>query len=587
MPEFMLLEGSIDIERFEKALDQLVKRHEAFRTSFHMVDGEPVQKVHDEVEFSIMYMETGEEKASEAANEFIRPFDLGKAPLLRAGLVKIREDRHVMMLDKHHIISDGVSDEILVREFISLYEGMNLPALQIQYKDYSVWQNKLFADGTISKQEEYWLQAFRGEIPVLDMPVDYPRPAIQSFEGDMVSFETGRELAHKLNKLAVDHGATLYMVLLASYNVLLFKYTGQEDVVIGSPIAGRPHTDLQDIIGMFVNTLAMRNYPQGKKNFSEFLMVVKENALRAYENQDYPFEELVEKLSIKRDLSRNPLFDTMFVLQNKEASEFKMNGLRFMPYDNEFRASKFDLTLNAQETQNNIVFGLKYATRLFKKETIEKLGVHFINVLEEITAYPEKMLSEINILSQDEKQQILNSFNDTKAEYPRDKTLHELFQDQVERTPDNVAVVFEDKQLTYRQLNEKANQLARALRSNGVKQNSIVGIMVERSVDMQVGILGILKAGGVYLPISTKLPELRIKKLLEDSNATMLLTQSHLADKAEFYGNILLLDSPEIYIGSAENLDKINKPEDLAYIIYTSGSYWSSEGFNDRASKCS
>ncbi|TKH36518.1 non-ribosomal peptide synthetase [Paenibacillus polymyxa] len=572
MPEFMLLEGSIDIERFEKALDQLVKRHEAFRTSFHMVDGEPVQKVHDEVEFSIMYMETGEEKASEAANEFIRPFDLGKAPLLRAGLVKIREDRHVMMLDKHHIISDGVSDEILVREFISLYEGMNLPALQIQYKDYSVWQNKLFADGTISKQEEYWLQAFRGEIPVLDMPVDYPRPAIQSFEGDMVSFETGRELAHKLNKLAVDHGATLYMVLLASYNVLLFKYTGQEDVVIGSPIAGRPHTDLQDIIGMFVNTLAMRNYPQGKKNFSEFLMVVKENALRAYENQDYPFEELVEKLSIKRDLSRNPLFDTMFVLQNKEASEFKMNGLRFMPYDNEFRASKFDLTLNAQETQNNIVFGLKYATRLFKKETIEKLGVHFINVLEEITAYPEKMLSEINILSQDEKQQILNSFNDTKAEYPRDKTLHELFQDQVERTPDNVAVVFEDKQLTYRQLNEKANQLARALRSNGVKQNSIVGIMVERSVDMQVGILGILKAGGVYLPISTKLPELRIKKLLEDSNATMLLTQSHLADKAEFYGNILLLDSPEMYIGSAENLDKINKPEDLAYIIYTSGS---------------
>lgn len=206
----------------------------------------------------------------------------------------------------------------------------------------------------------------------------------------MVSFETGRELAHKLNKLAVDHGATLYMVLLASYNVLLFKYTGQEDVVIGSPIAGRPHTDLQDIIGMFVNTLAMRNYPQGKKNFSEFLMVVKENALRAYENQDYPFEELVEKLSIKRDLSRNPLFDTMFVLQNKEASEFKMNGLRFMPYDNEFRASKFDLTLNAQETQNNIVFGLKYATRLFKKETIEKLGVHFINVLKRSQLTPKR-----------------------------------------------------------------------------------------------------------------------------------------------------------------------------------------------------
>lgn len=288
------------------------------------------------------------------------------------------------------------------------------------------------------------------------------------------------------------------MTLLAAYNVLLSRYTGQEDIIVGSPIAGRPHADLQDIIGMFVNTLAMRNHPQGEKTFIEFLKEVKENALKAYDNQDYQFEELVDKLDIRRDMSRNPLFDTMFTIYNVGKAELITSDLSFKPYNKgiEGRISKFDITLNAFETEDGIAFELEYCTRLFKKETVERLGAHYINLLEEIAAYPEKRLYEIEMLSQEEKQQVLYSFNDTALEYPLDKTIHQMFEEQVKKTPDHIAVVFEGKQLTYRELNQKANQLARALREKGVKPDDIVGIMVDRSPEMVIGIMSVIKAGG-------------------------------------------------------------------------------------------
>ncbi|MXO81656.1 hypothetical protein GRP75_28605, partial [Paenibacillus sp. OT2-17] len=247
-------------------------------------EGEPVQKVHDYVDFSIKYLELDEEKAAEIVKEFITPFDLSQVPLLRVGLVKTNEDRRVMMFDMHHIVSDGISVNILMSEFLDLYQGKTLLPLRIQYKDFSVWQKEMFAGDSIKKQEEYWLQTFKGDIPVLDMPTDYPRPAVQSFEGDAVSFEINPELSVKLNKLATDNGATLYMVLMAAYNVLLSRYTGQEDIIVGSPVAGRPHADLQGIIGMFINTLAIRNYPEGEKTFVQFLQEVRENAFLAFEN---------------------------------------------------------------------------------------------------------------------------------------------------------------------------------------------------------------------------------------------------------------------------------------------------------------
>ena len=293
-----------------------------------MIDGEPVQRVHKELDFKLSYTETKEEDIPSIIEEFIRPFDLSKAPLLRIGLAKVSEHKHIFLFDMHHIISDGISMNILIKEFISLYGGEKLPELKIQYKDFSAWQNELFKTEGIKKQEEYWLNTFSGEIPVLNMPTDYPRPAVQSFEGDSIDFNVDSELTKELNKLAAETGSTLYMVLLAAYNVLLSKYTGQEDIVVGSPIAGRQHADLDNIIGMFVNTLAMRNFPESSKTFKEFLAEVKDNALRAYENQDYQFEELVEKLNIPRDMSRNPLFDTMFVMQNTDNTILAAGGIK-------------------------------------------------------------------------------------------------------------------------------------------------------------------------------------------------------------------------------------------------------------------
>ncbi|MGB7604797.1 MAG: amino acid adenylation domain-containing protein, partial [Lutisporaceae bacterium] len=316
MPMVMTIEGELDKTKLEETFNKLIQRHEALRTSFELVDGEPIQVVHKSVSFEIEYTEADKEKAEEIAAGFVKAFDLSKAPLIRVALAKIKDKEHMLMIDMHHIISDGVSMGILIKEFIELYDGKELPRLRIQYKDFAAWQNELFKSGEINKQEEYWLKAFDGEVPVLNMPTDYQRPSIQSFEGDSLSLELSEELTNKLKQIAKETGSTMYMVLLSAYNVLLSKYSGQEDIVVGSPIAGRPHADLENIMGMFVNTLAMRNFPQGNKTFKEFLEEVKANSLLAFENQDYQFEELIDKLNVTRDLSRNPLFDVMFSMQN-------------------------------------------------------------------------------------------------------------------------------------------------------------------------------------------------------------------------------------------------------------------------------
>jgi fengycin family lipopeptide synthetase D len=572
MPTVMIIEGKLDRARFEESFKRLIQRHEALRTSFAIIDGQPVQKVHQVVEFTICYLESPERNLPELVNEFIKPFDLKKAPLLRACLVKIGKERHLMMFDMHHIISDGTSKNLMVQEFINLYENKELNVLRIQYKDYSVWQKALNTGEVIKKQEAYWREIFKGEIPVLNMPLDYPRPAVQSFEGDSKNFKTKRELTEKLNQMAKETGATLYMILLASLNILLSKYTGQEDIVIGSPIAGRPHADLQNIIGMFANTLAMRNYPQGEKTFSKFLAEVRENALGAYENQDYQFEELVEKLDIKRDMSKNALFDVIFVLQNTDPIELEIAGLKFMPYESQHRIAKLDLSLNAVEIGEEIVFDLEYCTRLFKKETIERFKRHYLNILKQVTEDPGVRLKDIDILTEEERNRILYHFNNTQAEYPQDKTIHQLFEEQVEKTPSHPAIVFEDKRLTYQELNEKANRLARMLRAKGVGPNKIVAIMMKRSMEMIVGIFGILKAGGAYLPLDPAYPEGRVRFMLEDSQTKILITQGHL--KRE-YG--LELEQIEIepvidYNEASGNLEPISQASDLAYVIYTSGS---------------
>jgi len=570
MPSVMAIEGELNRNRLEGAFKKLIKRHESLRTSFEIVNEEIVQKIYKEVNFSISCIEEKEDKADEIVKGYIKSFDLSKAPLLRVGLIKLAEDKHILMADMHHIISDGVSMGILTKEFAELYEGKELPELRIQYKDYAAWQNEMISSEVMKKQEEHWLNTFHGEVPVLDLPTDYPRPSLQSFEGDRITYSINKEITEGIRKIAKEAGATIYMVLLSGFNILLSKYSGQEDIIVGSPIAGRHHSDLENIIGMFVNTLAMRNYPEGSKTVIEFIEEVKTNALKAYENQDYQFEELVEKIGVKRDLSRNPLFDVMLAMQNTEMGEIGLNGVSIKPYDMKNRIAKFDITVSAVETEDSIEMDIEYCTKLYKKETIERMMGHFINILGKVSQNPDIILEQIEMISEEEKHKLLYEFNNTYAEYPKDKTIHELFEEQAAKTPDNIAAVYEDKVLTYRELNRKANQLARVLRDNGAGADSIVGIMVERSLEMIVGILGILKAGGAYLPIDPEYPEERKQYILEDSKANLLIIQKHFRDKVQYKGTVIEIED-SMNQRDASNLEIQNKPEDMAYIIYTSG----------------
>lgn len=418
MPGVMTIEGNLDREMLEQAFQTLVNRHETLRTSFKTINGEIVQVVHEDINFSLDYSELtnisgDEEKAiRNLMQTFVKPFDLEKAPLLRVGLVKLDSERHVMMFDMHHIISDGTSMAILVREMIDLYDGKVLPELKIQYKDFSNWQNKMQDSSNLKKQEEYWLKRFEGEIPVLEMPYDYPRPSIKTFEGDRLNIFMDRELTREVNRLAEDSGSTLYMVLLSAYIILLSKYSNQDDIVVGSPVAGRSHSDLENIIGMFVNALPMRNRVEGDKSFMEFLASVRENSLKAFENQDYQFEMLVEKLNIDVKPGRNPVYDVAFVLQNMKMPEMKVKGLRFIPYRDESKISKSDLTILATEEGEVISLVFEYCTSLFKKETIERMSEDYLKILRIATSEREIRIRDIELLDRAEKNKMISKIQD-------------------------------------------------------------------------------------------------------------------------------------------------------------------------------
>ncbi|UCH94100.1 MAG: amino acid adenylation domain-containing protein [Candidatus Aminicenantes bacterium] len=604
----LLLKGKIDKERLEKAFKHLIARHDALRTGFEMIDGQPVQRIHPEVEFKIQYNNNHENQeqskifVDDSRNRggffkkspwppeaiiknFIRPFNLSGAPLLRVGLVKISGNEHLLIFDIHHIISDGVTTGIFIHEMMKLYHNEPLPVLTVQYKDYAVWQQGMLQAKPLKKQENYWLEVFKEEPPVLNLSTDYPRPAVQSFAGSHWNFDVSPQLVRQLEILAREHHATLYMVLLAAYNTLLYRYTGQEDIVVGSPIAGRPSPDLQQIPGVFINTLAMRNHPTGSKTFAQLLAEIAENAFKAYENQDYPFEELVGKLEPGRHLDRNPLFDTLFVMQNIEMEPIVLEGLEVRPYSLDIPTSKFDISLNTMETSQGFLFQIEYCTRLFRQETIERFSHHLLTLLEAAAVHPGQALNQVEILSPREKEQLIHDFNDTYADYPEDKTINELFAEQVKKSPDSLAVfgmvrgaeqygvgtrfIAADSRkcsvnVTYRELNEKSDQLSQILIAKGVKTGDIVALPVNRSIQMIIGIMGILKAGGAYLPIDPGFPEERIDYMLADSNVGVLVTTPKLQVKvkAEVKGKFIETSTSTCQVS----------PANLAYVIYTSGS---------------
>ncbi|UCH96409.1 MAG: amino acid adenylation domain-containing protein, partial [Candidatus Aminicenantes bacterium] len=505
---------------------------------------------------------------------FIRHFDLSRAPLVRVGLTPIENQSHLLMVDMHHIISDGLSIRILREELTTLYSLEELPRLRLQYKDYSEWQKKEENKARLAQQESYWLKEFTGEIPVLVLPYDYNRPPLQSFEGKTVSFEIGSRETNALKELAQKEGTTIYTVILAIFNVLLMKLSSQEDIVVGTPVAGRRHADLQSIVGMFVNTLTLRNYPFGQKSFTGFLNEVKEKTLGAFENQEYPFEELVDQLTVERDTSRNPLFDVMFAFGEAGIEEPDRTNaiLNMKPFAHEKSTSQFDITLAAELLKEHLLFSLEYCTRLFKAETISRFIEYFKTVLGLIIESPGKKILELDIISGQEKRQLLSEFNNTKAEYPADKTIHELFTVQVERTPHHVALLdiqethekhHNTSHISYKELNQKSNQLAHLLRQKGLRADTIVGIMVERSIEMIIGIIGILKAGAAYLPIDPDYPQERKQYMLNDSGAKILLTGQEIAG----------LYSPQaLYLSEGHHpIFPASLPSSLAYVIYTSG----------------
>ncbi|EHS57413.1 non-ribosomal peptide synthetase, partial [Paenibacillus sp. Aloe-11] len=607
MPSVLHVSGPLDVKRVEDVFGQLIARHATLRTRFTLVDGEPMQWIEDNVPFAVEYtkVQAGDTtvhtdtsadmvvtpETRELVRRFVRPFNLQTAPLLRVGLADLgvqgpeQAPQHLLMLDMHHIVSDGVSMGVLTDEFVRLYDGEELSPMRIQYKDYAVWQQGEAHQEWMQRQESYWLDTFRGELPVLDLPTDFARPAVRNTKGDTVVFGLEREVSERLKELAAQTGSTLYMVLLAAYTALLHQYTGQEDIVVGTPIAGRPHADLEPIIGMFVGTLALRNYPTAEQSFRSYVEDVKTHALQAYEHQDYPFEELVEKLNVKRDMSRNPLFDTMFTLQTTEEGDLQLANLSFRPYGLEQTPAKFDLTLEASEEETGIQFGLQYATALYQRETVERMTRHFIQLAEAVAANPDVKLGEIELITAEESEQILSVFNDLQAHSMRGaghgqaqaRSLSERFEEQAQRSPERVAVVCEDKSLTYAELNERANRLARVLQAEGVYADQPVGILLERSADILVSILGVLKAGGAYVPMDLMYPQERIDYMLQDSGAQVVIT-SRIAKLSLSLPSVLravVLDDEDMQAGlagqDASNLSPVAAPHNLAYMIYTSG----------------
>ncbi|MFC2145977.1 condensation domain-containing protein, partial [Acidobacteriota bacterium] len=582
IPVMFKLIGLVDKERMKNTFLALIQRHETLRTSFHLPGDEPVQRVHDELAFEIenYKLQIENKKETKAHHSFIRSFDLSQAPLLRVEMRSISEKEHLLLFDMHHIISDGISIQVLLDEFLSIYSGTEPPVLNIQYKDFTAWQNHLFEDGQMKAQADYWWNCFACgvEIPVLDFPGDYPRPTIFNFKGDTYTFKLAGQEVSRFKKLSSTNEVTLFMNVMAVFNVLLVKYTGQSDIIVGSGIAGRGHADLQRLIGLFVNILALRNYPGPDKTYLEFLKEVKKSSTQAFENQDMQFETLVDQLELSRDVSRNPLFDVCLVNLNFEQSKREIQGLEIVPLEDpetiKNKTTKFDLTLSVLEVHGEIHFYLEYYTEIFKRETIQRLTQHFKNIIKQVSENPGICLGAIDMLTREEKHCLLYDFNDTAHPYPNDKTIHRLFEEQVERTPDNIAAAgpLQIKYRTYmtyisyRELNQKANRLAHRLIEKGIHADTIVAIKMERSLEMIVGLLGILKAGGAYLPIDPDYPEERIKYMLKDSGAEILLKDNDFTPEAFNIRPRATFIPPSTLLPFYPS-----NPSNLAYVIYTSG----------------
>ncbi|WP_412676924.1 amino acid adenylation domain-containing protein [Bacillus siamensis] len=569
--------GKYDEQALISSLQQVIERHEAFRTYFEMIDGEIVQKLENEVDFNVKVRTMSRNEFDAYADRFVKPFRLEQAPLVRAELIKIENEQAELLIDMHHTISDGYSVNILTNELLALYHQKPLPDTEFEYKDFAEWQNQWLNEDAMKRQEAYWLEQFQDEIPVLQLPTDGSKAAEQSSEGQRVTCSLQPDVIRSL-ELAQKAGTTLYTVMLAAYKVLLHKYTGQEDIVVGTPASGRNHPDIENIIGIFIQTIGIRTKPHANRKFSDYLEEVKRQTLDAFENQDYPFDRLVEKLNVQRETTGTSLFNTMFVFQNIEFHEIRHDECTFKVKERNPGVSLYDLMLTIEDAGQQIEMHFDFKPGQFEKDTIEQITRHYTGILNGLVEQPEMTLSSVPMLSETERHQLLTECNDTKTPYPHKETVSRWFEKQAAQRPDHPAVIFGNEQYTYRQLNERANQLARTLRIKGVQADQFVAILSPHCLELIVGILAVLKSGGAYVPIDPEYPEDRIQYMLSDSKAKIVLTLQSLQDQLPYDGDVVLLDEESSYHEDGSNLESESNAHDLAYMIYTSGSTGNPKG---------
>ncbi|AJC23743.1 non-ribosomal peptide synthetase [Bacillus velezensis] len=570
--------GKYDEQALISSLQQVMHRHEAFRTYFDIIDGDIVQKLENEVDFNVHVRTMSRDEFDAYSDRFVKPFRLDQAPLVRAELIKIENEQAELLIDMHHIISDGYSVNILTNELLALYHQKPLPDIEFEYKDFAEWQNQRLNDDAMKRQETYWLEQFQDEIPILDLPTDGSKAAERSSEGQRVTCSLQPDVIRSLQDLAQKAETTLYTVLLAAYNVLLHKYTGQEDIVVGTPASGRNHPDIEKIIGIFIQTIGIRTKPHANRTFTDYLEEVKRQTLDAFENQDYPFDRLVEKLNVQRETTGKSLFNTMFVFQNIEFHEIRHNECTFKVKERNPGVSLYDLMLTIEDAGQQIEMHFDYKPGRFTKDTIEQITRHYTAILNSLAEQPEITLSSVPMLSETERHQLLTECNGTKTPYPHKETVYRWFEMQAEQSPDHEAVIFGNERYTYRQLNERANRLARTLRTKGVQADQFVAIICPHRIELIVGILAVLKAGGAYVPIDPEYPEDRIQYMLRDSRAEVVLTQRSLLDQLPYDGDVVLLDEENSYHEDHSNLESDSDVHDLAYMIYTSGSTGNPKG---------
>lgn len=562
---------NINIKKIENCINKLIERHEAFRTQFEFENGEIVQKILQSAKIKIEYFE---ENINDLLNKIDIKFDLSKAPLIKAYVTKLDNKHYLLLINMHHIISDGTSFNIFVNEFCKLYNNKDLEELKITYKDYAVFEADSLNTEIYENSKKYWLDKLNKNIPVLNLPTTYSRPSTFTYVGSKINKIINTNLSKNIQEFCMQNNITPFMFMLSAYYILLYKYSDNTDILIGTPVANRNISDISNIIGMFVNTLVLEATIDNNLTFIEFCEQIKNISLEGFKHSDYPFNELIKNLNIKRDLSRNTLFDTMFTYQNNGMPKIDVfdNIKYFIP---DTKISKYDLSLEVVPNNSTFELNFEYCTDLFSKQFINTLSDHYIEIIKNVLNNPEELLKDIKLLSETEKNKIIYDFNKTELEYPSTYTIPKLFEEQVLKTPNTVAAIFEETSLTYSEINNKINNLAYYLCKQGIKHGDIVGILLNRSIEMLIAMMAILKVGATYVPIDPTYPEERVKYILENSNTKLILSETKLQNKFELNCPLVnaKLENKEIY-----NSRHTNNPttsfdsSDLAYIIYTSGS---------------